>query len=891
MPTKPKTFLKKNGRALLILLFAVAATLLFSCERPGVPAEPVPDYYFARGENREFVPTGHYPEDDLVIGSKNIISFGAVADGVTDDSPALQKAINAVSSAGGGVVYIPAGVYYLSDQITIPEAVTLCGDWISPEKEPAGTRGTVIITDYKGRTLQPQFAFIRMGGSSGLRNLTIYHSNQDPEKPVKMAPTVGCLTCSQPSLENLTFVNSYTAISFGEGKGTNCSLAGFVNLYITALSQGAVLNNSMDVSRFENVHVSPEYWADNVISPLSDEQKNSLYEYCFKNCTGITLYRGDATGLYGTTLKYCRTGILLENDPNGNGVTSGAITLTKIFNCDIGIAVNGAHGIGTAINGFAADADRKCSAAIKTGNGYQNNVKVEDGKICGKYVNAAIVMDKASLSFTSVEFDTASSEYAITARAGIVTCVGCSFKNKNVFSDANSGSSAGYFYGCEMPFGASAKKTSGSVFVTKNDKIEINEPSAYHVYRESLPMPASMRIVSITEFGAVSDGVTDCTEAIQAALDHVSSLGGGIALIPAGRFALKGCVTVPTGCELSGVLGVWSYSATVLKSSCLLLYGGKDKPGGQAAISLEKGSGIRGFIAWYPEQDYDNYVKYSFAVRSLGPDTYAINVNICNAYQYMDFATNDSTGHYIRNCSGIAIRTGLYVGNNSGDGWIENVHLNQHQPYELYRRGESGGYDPARFTELVFGKFIKETVYYVFGYNENEHVLGAFGLGAIAVYRFTDQNGKTTSGTFVQCGADGCTTSFLIEQAGKLDIIAPGTVSLGDALTRTYFTTGSKFEGELSIYGGAGFGSPSNCIVIQGGTVNLNTFTFASANKAIPLMLAGGKEVNLVNCVVPFSGAEAKSKIMLKFKGKSTETGTVIMQGKYGYEPFATLVD
>jgi hypothetical protein len=40
--------------------------------------------------------------------------FGAKADGVTDDSAAIQKAINLVFERGGGIVFFPRGVYVLS---------------------------------------------------------------------------------------------------------------------------------------------------------------------------------------------------------------------------------------------------------------------------------------------------------------------------------------------------------------------------------------------------------------------------------------------------------------------------------------------------------------------------------------------------------------------------------------------------------------------------------------------------------------------------------------------------------------------------------------------------------------------------------------------------------
>ena len=44
----------------------------------------------------------------------NVLDFGAVADGKTLSSPAVQKAIDACSANGGGVVYFPKGIYVLA---------------------------------------------------------------------------------------------------------------------------------------------------------------------------------------------------------------------------------------------------------------------------------------------------------------------------------------------------------------------------------------------------------------------------------------------------------------------------------------------------------------------------------------------------------------------------------------------------------------------------------------------------------------------------------------------------------------------------------------------------------------------------------------------------------
>jgi polygalacturonase len=41
----------------------------------------------------------------------NVRAFGAVGDGQTLDSPAINKAIEYAAGRGGGTVYVPAGTY------------------------------------------------------------------------------------------------------------------------------------------------------------------------------------------------------------------------------------------------------------------------------------------------------------------------------------------------------------------------------------------------------------------------------------------------------------------------------------------------------------------------------------------------------------------------------------------------------------------------------------------------------------------------------------------------------------------------------------------------------------------------------------------------------------
>lgn len=72
-----------------------------------------------------------------------VTEHGATGDGVTDDMPAIQNALDACSAAGGGIVYLPAGTYLIGTAastgtfLTVPSLVTLRG---------AGPKASVILS-------------------------------------------------------------------------------------------------------------------------------------------------------------------------------------------------------------------------------------------------------------------------------------------------------------------------------------------------------------------------------------------------------------------------------------------------------------------------------------------------------------------------------------------------------------------------------------------------------------------------------------------------------------------------------------------------------------------------------------------------------------------------
>lgn len=57
----------------------------------------------------------------------DVKKYGAIGDGITNDTKAIQNAINAANNKGGGTIYFPCGTY-LTDTLTIYSNITLYGE-------------------------------------------------------------------------------------------------------------------------------------------------------------------------------------------------------------------------------------------------------------------------------------------------------------------------------------------------------------------------------------------------------------------------------------------------------------------------------------------------------------------------------------------------------------------------------------------------------------------------------------------------------------------------------------------------------------------------------------------------------------------------------------------
>lgn len=110
----------------------------------------------------------------------SVKDFGAVGDGVADDTTAIQAAISAVASAGGGTVFIPPGSFKISSTLSITRANILLSGAGGDISHDVGTNGgsastTILWAGVAGGTMvrfaSPTGASAQKQSGGGLTNV------------------------------------------------------------------------------------------------------------------------------------------------------------------------------------------------------------------------------------------------------------------------------------------------------------------------------------------------------------------------------------------------------------------------------------------------------------------------------------------------------------------------------------------------------------------------------------------------------------------------------------------------------------------------------------------------------------------------------------------------
>jgi len=279
---------------------------------------------------------------DPVPDRFDVRDFGARGDGRTDDTAAVQKALDAAGRQGGGVVYAPRGNYLFAGHLTVPSAVTLAGIWESvpahnglrdrglPKPTDDGT--TFLVTEGAGREDGP--AFLTLHTNSTLKGVVLYYPDQNVDDAPKAYPWAIAMRGKNPAVLAVEMLNPYNGIDATQNERHLIR-----DVSGQPLRRGIEVDAVYDIGRIENVHFNP-WWS---VSPkLFDWQTangeafifgRSDWQYVFNTfCFGykvgykfVKTAAGVCNGNFlGIGADDCHTALVVEESaPYGLLITNG----------------------------------------------------------------------------------------------------------------------------------------------------------------------------------------------------------------------------------------------------------------------------------------------------------------------------------------------------------------------------------------------------------------------------------------------------------------------------------------------------------------------------------------------------------------------------------------
>jgi len=277
--------------------------------------------------------------------------YNAVGDGVTDAQPGIQAAINAAQANGGGIVWIPPGVYKLASGLIITSQVIVEGaGWTTPQPDNVGSPNNNTGNGTWFSISSTAFTPIRIKGFGvGLRDVAFIHqqatSTGSGWTPVDYPFTIE-INYGDTALQNIFLRNATRGILIRGSQTEPGNSAGRITLkhiWGQAIITGVQVDNVLDAMKIDDVHFWP-FWS---YSPavLAYQLANACCGFIFKRC--------DNPHLSNILISSYNIGFYFSSSPAS---TIGGITSRFLMsNCGVdesarGIYIDGAGTSGQVSN-------------------------------------------------------------------------------------------------------------------------------------------------------------------------------------------------------------------------------------------------------------------------------------------------------------------------------------------------------------------------------------------------------------------------------------------------------------------------------------------------------------------------------------------------------------
>ncbi|MGH7951525.1 MAG: glycosyl hydrolase family 28-related protein [Limisphaerales bacterium] len=757
--------------------------------------------------------------NEIVVASATPQEFGAVADGVTDDSAAFQNAINAVYNSGGyggGVVYVPPGNYAFYHNITIPTGVTLHGDWTDWTKGSNGLVGTTFCI-YAGAGQPNGTPFITMGRSAALRDINFWYPNQNPSSITPYPYTISAI--DNTVIQNVVLVNSYQGIQMGGAEFILSTVIG-TPLFLGFSTTGGIA----DICMSEDIRFSPAIWPASLL-PNAPTAGGAYATWMRANGTGMQVFHVD--GLINTDTKISGYNIGIDFEMNGSGPPACAFYDGYVTNCATALLAQEMETApGVEFSRFTLDGDVGVSGTHATNDAA---VMFDNCQIIGRNGTAVTCIGADWQSSMAFQNCTISNALDLTGPS-VFNLVNCRLLG-NTQCVMNASATAAAFTGCTFSPSQNIINNGAANKLLIDPRPAISNAMPVVDWTNVMAdfatrRPAKTNLFIATDWGAIGNGVTDDTVAIQNALAAAGTNGGGIVYLPPGDYHVTNTLDVPSGVELRGPYELrhhtWPGADNIAKGAILQPYGGQGTTNGPPAIALESNAGLVGLTISY-ESQWTNCFPFPPTIQGRGRNIYMIGIQCPNPYYYVDLDTYTCTNHFLDMVDGWALKTGVCVGNGSSGSivdchanwtfWIDNFA----SPHALQVADQSP----------VLGFVMTNLQYYVLG-NCKELFVKDFSIIENMYMHCISEDGVGPTVTGISAMCDASYQCFVFDATGSCtfdDVNPEWLVSLNLGYpglnNQAAVLTSSNFTGTVRFFNSPIWGGHNWDYIINGGDVTM----------------------------------------------------------------------
>ena len=264
----------------------------------------------------------------FALNAENCINakdYGAKADGISDDTKAIQMAMNAAQS-NGGICYLPAGMYRIDSTLIVPSGVTLKGS-SEAVPHPLCPIGTV-LNIYGGKGNAKATPTVTLKFNATIKGLMFFYPEQQAPPAIIPYPWTIQIDGQLCQILDVTMVNPYMAIDAGTKSN---ELHIIRNVFGCPLKIGVYVDRCTDIGRMENIHFNPNFWKRSNLEPrlpsptvdskISDDTyRNSiLIPYLRENLIGFKMGKTDWEYITNCFVIFAKEGFVFDDYGYGPG--------------------------------------------------------------------------------------------------------------------------------------------------------------------------------------------------------------------------------------------------------------------------------------------------------------------------------------------------------------------------------------------------------------------------------------------------------------------------------------------------------------------------------------------------------------------------------------------